>query len=263
MVEWWVSGGMGMYAVLVTALLLVSFSCLALMLGISGWFIRPLRTIARIAAVLAVLACILPMMVGALFGVYARLQVDQALTSPDIDPEQREAIARAGYQEARTPTMFGGGSTCMLLLPAGLAAAVGLAIRAPHLHRTIASVAGRRRRPPLPRRRHRLHRPAALRRVRRRAVAQGHQGRRRLRRRVQPVLRRRHGRRASAGGRPGVNRARAKDGGSTTIVFRGGTLFVGADHTEAWVEGGGGPRTALEVLDSVPSDFDDYAFTCR
>jgi hypothetical protein len=128
---WWAGGGVGMYVVLAVCVLVGGASGLAVILSIVAWFFRPLRLVAKILGILVVLGCITPLIVGFAAGSYGRYRVDTILEMPDIEPEQREAIRRAGYAEAQAPAMFGGASTCLLLIPASLAALIALAIPKP------------------------------------------------------------------------------------------------------------------------------------
>lgn len=126
---WFAAGGVGMYVVLASGLLVGLGGGLALLIAIAGWVFRPLRIVARMGGALAVFACVLPMVVGVGASAYARYQVRQALEV--VDSDQREVIAAAGYAEAKIPTVFGSGLACVVLMPAALAAIVALAIPRP------------------------------------------------------------------------------------------------------------------------------------
>lgn len=126
---WFQSGGIGMWVVLAATVLVGCGGGLAFLLAIVGWFVRQLRVVARMAGALAVFACVLPMVVGVAASAYGRYVVQQAL--PFVEPEQRDEVAAVGFAEAKVPTVFGSGMSCLVLMPAALAAVVALAIPAP------------------------------------------------------------------------------------------------------------------------------------
>ncbi|MEZ4236973.1 MAG: hypothetical protein R3F59_12635 [Myxococcota bacterium] len=126
---WFAEGGVGMYLVLASGVLVGIGGGLALIVAIAGWFFRPLRVVARLGAILMIVACILPMVVGVIGSTMARNNVRRAVEL--ADPAQRELIIAVGNREASLPTMFGAGTSCCVLLPTVLASIVALTIPAP------------------------------------------------------------------------------------------------------------------------------------
>jgi heme exporter protein D len=127
--QWFAMGGVGMYVILASGVVIGLGGGLALLIAIAGWFFRPLRILARLGAALAIAACVLPMVVGVGASAMGRARMREAVEH--AAPEHREAILAQGNAEASIPTVFGGGMSCLLLIPAGLAALVALPIPAP------------------------------------------------------------------------------------------------------------------------------------
>ncbi|MEQ1504438.1 MAG: hypothetical protein ABMB14_19510 [Myxococcota bacterium] len=129
MAAWFQMGGMSMYVILATGALVGCGAGLAFLIAVVAWFVRPLRIVARLGGILAIFACLLPMIFGVIGSTIARANVNSALEG--VDPELKGAVAAQGYAEAKVPTVFGGVTSCLVLMPAALAALVALSVPKP------------------------------------------------------------------------------------------------------------------------------------
>jgi ABC-type methionine transport system permease subunit len=127
--QWWAEGGFFMYVVLAAAALIGVGVGLSFVSAVVAWFWRPLRTAARLIGILGVFATVTPLVVGMVGWFYNRSVVDAALMN--VDPANVEQIRAVGYAEARHPMDLGSALTCVLLVPAALAAMVALTVPAP------------------------------------------------------------------------------------------------------------------------------------
>ena len=123
MAQWFATGGLAMWVVLLLLVGVLVFDVVTLVLAVAGRFGGGvLLWTARSGAALSLLLSALPGAVGALGWWYARGQVDLVLTV--VDPAQREVLRQVGYAEALVPLQFGGGASALLVLVALLACVI-------------------------------------------------------------------------------------------------------------------------------------------
>lgn len=112
MLEWFAMGGVSMWAILAVDVVLAVVLSADGLLGAIALFFGRAVTPARILAVLVLLFCGLPAIVGVAGWLMGRSAVNSALAF--VDPAQAEAIRVQGMAEARIPLQFGVTSTLVL-----------------------------------------------------------------------------------------------------------------------------------------------------
>lgn len=112
MARWWMEGGVWMWAVLAADLGVALLLAVLFVVAIASAVTRKFGGVARIAAILGLLATLTPLCAGAIGREFGRSNVDQAVTY--AAPEQQEIIRTVGYAEASVPFQFGLGSVCAL-----------------------------------------------------------------------------------------------------------------------------------------------------